>query len=266
MTAKGAKERQRCAPVLMATPSLRGSWGAGMPSLRADHGYRRERMEHDATLREVIASHYWWHSIDLGGGVVTPGQKTSAVMNAEIAAVFGPLDLQGRSVLDVGTWNGGFAIEAKRRGAARVLATDSLCWRLPAFRGRETFEIVLEATGLTIETLEIDATEITEVDVGTFDIVLFLGVFYHLFDPIATLQRLAAVARNVLVLETHLDAEVDGRPGMVFYPSDELNGDASNWWGPNRACVEALLRAVGFARVDYAQGSARGRGVFHAWK
>lgn len=218
------------------------------------------------TLRDVVASHYWWHSIDLGGGVVTPGQKTPAIMSAEIAAVFGPLDLRGRSVLDVGTWNGGFAIEAKRRGAARVLATDSLCWRLPAFRGRETLDIVLQATGLAIETREIDTTEIDEAAVGTFEIVLFLGVFYHLFNPIAVLQRLAAVTREVLVLETHMDAEAELRPAMVFYPGNELNGDASNWWGPNRACVDALLRAVGFLRIEFAPGSGPGRGVFHAWK
>jgi tRNA (mo5U34)-methyltransferase len=137
---------------------------------------------------------------------------------------------------------------------------------LPVFRGRETLEIVLRATGLDVETREIDATEIDKDAVGEFDVVLFLGVFYHLFNPIATLQRLAGVTREVLVLETHLDAESESRPAMVFYPGDELNGDASNWWGPNRACVEALLRAVGFTRVECAAGSGTSRGVFHAWK
>jgi hypothetical protein len=54
-----------------------------------------------------------------------------------------------------------------------------------------------------------------------------------------------------LVLETVLDAEKLGRPGMVFYPGDELKGDASNWWGPNRPCVEAMLRDVGFRQISF---------------
>lgn len=213
-----------------------------------------------------LAEHFWWHSIDLGGGVTTPGRKTPEVMRAEFSATFGSVDLRGRTVLDVGTWNGAFAVEAKRRGAGRVLATDSYCWRQPMFRGRETFDLVLRHTGLDIEAREIDATEITVGAVGRFDVVLFLGVFYHLLDPIAVLQQLAALTDEVLVLETCLDAREERRPAMIFYPGTELNGDASNWWGPNRACVESLLRTVGFEDVAFSPGSDPSRGVFHARK
>jgi tRNA (mo5U34)-methyltransferase len=213
-----------------------------------------------------LEEYFWWHSIDLGDGVVTPGRKVPAIMKAEFGIVFGPTDLAGKSVLDIGTWNGGFAVEAKRRGARHVLATDSYCWRQPMFRGRETFDLVLRRTGLDIEAREIDATEVGIDAVGRFDVVLFLGVFYHLLDPIAVVQRLAAVTDEVLVLETHMDAEEETRPAMVFYPGTELNGDGTNWWGPNRACVEALLRTVGFEEVVFTPGYAPGRGVFHAWK
>jgi tRNA (mo5U34)-methyltransferase len=217
-------------------------------------------------LRDAVAKHFWWHSIDLGNGVVTPGQKTPEAMAIESALFFDPVDLTGRSVLDVGTWNGGFAIEAKRRGAGRVLATDSYCWRDAFYKGWETFELTISATGLDIESREIDATEISVETVGSFDVVLFLGVFYHLFNPISTLRRLAAVTQEVMIVETHLDARDNPRPAMIMYPGNELAQDPTNWWGPNRLCMEALLISVGFERVDFQQGAMDVRGVFHAWR
>jgi tRNA (mo5U34)-methyltransferase len=104
--------------------------------------------------------------------------------------------------------------------------------------------------------------------VGRFDVVLFLGVFYHLVDPVRALQNLAAVTNEVAVVETHLDLRAMDRPAMVFYPGTELNDDPTNWWGPNRQCVEALLKVVGFERVVYQPHPLVGdaRGVFHAYK
>src|SRR5262245_46217259 len=81
----------------------------------------------DGPASELLArakAYYWFHSIDLGNGVVTPGSKSVALLRAESDAIFGPLDLRGKSVLDIGAWNGNFSFEAKRRLAARVLATD----------------------------------------------------------------------------------------------------------------------------------------------
>jgi tRNA (mo5U34)-methyltransferase len=219
-----------------------------------------------AALRSAISQHFWWHSIDLGNGIVTPGQKTPESMAIESKLYFDGVDLTGRSVLDVGTWNGGFAVDVKRRGAARVLATDSHCWRDPYYKGRATFDLAIPATGLDIEAREIDATEVSVEAVGRFDVVLFLGVFYHLFDPISTLKQLAAVSGEMLIVETHLDAQDILKPAMIMYPGTELAQDPTNWWGPNRACMEALLRTVGFPRVTFQRGAMETRGVFHAWK
>ncbi|MBV9183801.1 MAG: hypothetical protein JO356_21055 [Acidobacteria bacterium] len=72
------------------------------------------------------------------------------------------------------------------------------------------------------------------------------------------------------MVETHLDGSALKRPAMIFYPGRELGGDPTNWWGPNQACVEALLRHVGFKRVDFTSHPlpelAAVRGIFHAWK
>jgi tRNA (mo5U34)-methyltransferase len=220
-----------------------------------------------AELLEQVQRYFWFHSIDLGDGVVTPGKKSLKVLRAEAEAIFGPLDLRGKSVLDIGAWNGYFSFEAKRRQAHRVLATDHHCWS-PEINGRATFDLARAALKLDVESLDLDVPDLVPARVGQFDVVLFLGVFYHLVDPIAALQNLAALTREVAIVETHLDLQAHDRPAMVFYPGTELNDDPTNWWGPNRQCVEALLRLVGFNRVVYEPHPLVGgsRGIFRAYK
>src|SRR5208337_3898958 len=127
-----------------------------------------------ATLQSRVAALPWHHSIDLGGGVVTPGNKSLANCAAESSLIFDRVDMRGRTVLDIGAWNGFFSFEAKRRGAARVLATDSYCWAHPNFRGRETFDIARSALGIEVEAREIDVAELSPETVGEFDVVLYL--------------------------------------------------------------------------------------------
>jgi tRNA (mo5U34)-methyltransferase len=219
-------------------------------------------------LHERVADSFWWHSINLGGGIVTPGHKTRYEIYHEAEAIFAPLSLPGRSVVDIGAWNGGFTVEAKRRGAARLLAIDHYTWTHPAFRGKQTFDLVMSRLGIEVGTKLIDIEKANPADLGRWQVVLFLGVFYHLFNPISALQLLAEVTEEVLVVETHLDLEDVARPAMVFYPDRELGGDSTNWWAPNRAAMEALLRAVGFEKILYTPNplATRSRGIFHAFK
>ena len=114
---------------------------------------------------------------------------------------------------------------------------------------------------------------------GTFDLVLFLGVLYHMRDPLRALERVAAVTEHQLILETLVDALGATRPMAGFYPGAEVNNDSTNWWGPNPAAVEGMLRAVGFQRVELVWSSfdpthrvredaeqPYHRAVFHAFK
>lgn len=214
-----------------------------------------------------LASVYWHHSIRLFPDLEIEGGKSADLLERERAAILGPLDLAGREVLDIGSWNGYFAFEAKRAGAARVIASDSLCWHLPVFRGRETFDLARECLGLDIDTQVIDPTELPG-DLAPVDVVLFLGVFYHMHDPIAVLKSAAALAREALVVETHQDLLTLDRPGMIFYPRDTLNGDHSNWWGPNPECMVELLDSIGWPKVYYQHHpvTGPGRGIYHAFR
>lgn len=214
-----------------------------------------------------IENHRWFHSIDLGNGVVTRGQKTPELHKQEAAILFDRVNMAGRTVLDIGAWDGFYSFEARRRGAVRVLATDSYCWEAKDFRGKLSFDAANKALGNKVEGLQIDAADISPESVGAFDIVLFLGVFYHRIDAVAALQRAASVAKQLLIVETHLDLRELPFPAMAFYPGRELNNDPSNWWGPNELCMIDLLKGCGFGEIE-ASASADGshRAVFHAWK
>lgn len=211
---------------------------------------------------------YWHQSIDLGGGVVTAGAKSLKLCNGEANVVFDRVNLAERTVLDVGAWNGFFSFEAKRRGAARVLATDSYCWSHPNFRGRETFDLARTALGLQVDAMEVDVARLSKETVGEFDIVLYLGVFYHRYDAIEALAAVAPLAKHVLIVETHLDLRDISRPAMAFYPASELAGDDTCWWAPNEHCMRALLLGHGFSEVEISAtpGSRYERAVFHAWR
>jgi tRNA (mo5U34)-methyltransferase len=221
----------------------------------------------DDDIKTRVGAFPWFHSIDLGDGVVTPGDKSASTCSSEASRIFDRIDLKGRSVLDVGAWNGFFSFEARRRGAARVLATDSFTWRHPVFRGREAFELARATLNADVESREIDVSDLSPESVGQFDIVLYLGVFYHRYDAIEALARVSRLARELLIVETLLDLRTLDRPAMAFYPGNEIDNDPTNWWGPNEHCVVALLRGLGFGEIEQsAHPTTEKRAIFHAWR
>jgi tRNA (mo5U34)-methyltransferase len=205
-----------------------------------------------ADLRAAVKAQGWFHTIDLGGGIVTRGRDESA---RKLGWIGLPSDLRGRSVLDVGAWDGFFSFECERRGASRVVALDGPAWREPAwgpggFGTRSGFELARRALGSSVEDRELELDDISPASVGRFDVVLFLGVLYHLKHPWVALERVASVCDGLLIVETHADLLDLRRPAMALYPGDEIAGDASNWWGPNVAALRAMLREEGFTRVE----------------
>ena len=214
-------------------------------------------------LGELVAGHTWFHRIDLGHGVVTPGVDDSPTKLEFIGL---PRSLAGKSVLDVGAIDGFFSFEAERRGAARVVAADYFCWNKPenSMTDGRGFDIAHWALQSGVEKRMIRVEDISPETVGMFDVVLFLGVLYHSPDPLRYLRNVRSVCREVLLLETHVDALDQDRPTMVFYPGATLNGDPSNHWGPNQLCVEEMLKEVGFARVELV-GHAGARMAFRAF-
>jgi tRNA (mo5U34)-methyltransferase len=207
-----------------------------------------------AALRRRVNALPWYHQVDLGNGIVTPGVHPSGSVLAHLALP----DLTGKSVLDVGAWDGFFSFAAERLGAARVLATDSYAWNEIDHGSKASFELAREVLGSKVEEREIEVLDIAPETVGRFDVVLFLGVLYHMRHPLMALERVANVTRELLVVETVTRVGLGAGPAMAFYPDDRLAGDETNWWAPNLSGLVEMLHAVGFSRVEAVH---RPRGV-----
>lgn len=199
-----------------------------------------------ADLQSRVDAIRWYHTIDLGDGVVTRGVDDSALRLARVQL---PESLGGKTVLDVGAWDGFFSFECERRGAARVVAADYFSWHGAGWGTKAGFTLAREALGSQVEDIDVDVMDLNPERVGTFDVVLFLGVLYHLRHPFLALERVASVTSGHLIVETVVDLVGVGRPAMAFYPGRELNNDPTNWWGPNVPAVKGMLESLGFREV-----------------
>jgi tRNA (mo5U34)-methyltransferase len=207
---------------------------------------------------ERIGSRQWYHSIEIEPGLVTPGAHPLEELRQVLEHVKLPASLDGLSVLDIGAWDGFFSFEAERRGAARVVAYDVTP---EDYFGFSTAKALL---GSKVDYVQGSVYELTREVVGTFDVVLFAAVLYHLRYPLLALDRIHDVCDGYMLLETHcldncvllddgtattlerIDPRLSRIPLYRFYPANELNGDYSNWFSPNRRAIEAGLRTAGF--------------------
>lgn len=209
-------------------------------------------MNREEILSEIKRLGPWWrHSLDLGNGIRTkvkagprenidrPRQKWSGFKDVL------PMDLSGKRVLDAGCSEGFFSIEAKRRGADYVLGIDAD----PRVIARANF-------ARDVLDLDIDYRVCSVYDIdpgwGIFDVVFFLGVFYHLDHPLMALQKIAPLCKDTLFLDTHalVDDPSDGEIDIMRFFKDGFGGDKTNRWVPNRRCLKSMLACVGFGAVE----------------
>jgi tRNA (mo5U34)-methyltransferase len=201
----------------------------------------------DTELQDAVNAISWYHKMPLPGGIVTPGESDTARGLPRLRL---PERLDGLSVLDIGAWDGFYSFEAKRRGAARVLATDSYSWAGPGWGSKAGFLLARQALGLDVEDLDIDVMELSPERVGTFDVVLLLGVLYHLKDPITAVECAASVTNRLLVVETVANLAWLPVPAARLFAGSELNDDDTNWWALNPAALRSLLESNGFRDVQ----------------
>ena len=220
------------------------------------------------TKKKIVESvPFWWHSIDLGDGIITPGQISMESQNLILSVI--PEDLKGKTVLDVGGWDGFYSFECEKRGA-KVTTIDNGQYvdfvrhkygiKLVAGQG---FRIAAQILKSHIRYEEVDIMDIND----QFDIVLFHGVLYHQKHPLFCLEQLYRMTKEQAFVETHY-IEGPKYPHMRFYPGDVLNQDPTNFWGPNIPCVEAMLMDVGFKSVslEILWGDNDNRALFTAKK
>ncbi len=203
----------------------------------------------------------WFHNLSLGTVQTAPDHFLGDFPRVKWRSFAHtlPEDMSGKSVLDIGCNGGFYSLEMKRRGAARVLGIDFDADYLAQAR-----------FAAEVEGLDIEFREMSVYDVGalgeTFDVVFFIGVFYHLRHPLLALDLIHEhVARDQLVFQSlqrgsddvaAVDPDYDfwqaehfdkpGYPKMHFI-EHSYSHDNTNWWAPNRAAAAAMLRSAGFA-------------------
>ena len=209
----------------------------------------------------------WFHNINLNGVQTAPhhflGDYPSFKFRNFAHAI--PADLSGKSVLDIGCNGGFYSIEMKRRGAARVVGLDSDEDYLRQAR------FAAEVTGHQIEFRNLSVYDVKELG-EQFDVVIFMGVLYHLRHPLLALDLLYEhVARDLMIFQSlqrgteevaavaddypFSETEIFQKSGfpLMYFIEKSYSQDPTNWWFPNRACVEAMLRSAGFAILERAE-------------
>jgi len=205
-----------------------------MPTL---HELRRKQND----FLEELKQKGWYHSFDLPDGRHIEGCMPVEWERERWARFPIPADLAGKRVLDIGPWDGWFSFEAERRGA-QVTSVDR--------EEQGNYLRMHRWLNSKADYRILDLYELPAAGLGTFDIVLCLGVLYHLKHPVLGLEIVAALAREVAIVETFVIEGTPEIPLMEFYETDELNGHQDNWVGPTVNCVLAMCRAAGFARVE----------------
>ncbi len=203
----------------------------------------------------------WFHNMNLNGVWTAPnhflGDYPAFKFRNFAHAI--PDDLTGKTVLDIGCNGGFYSIELKRRGAARVLGIDSDDEYLAQAR------FAAEVTGQDIEFRKLSVYQVGDLR-EKFDLVIFMGVLYHLRHPLLALDLLHEhVTRDLMVFQSLLRGpeqppeiaddypfsetalfEEPGYPRMVFIEKS-YSKDPTNWWFPNHACAQGMLRSAGYA-------------------
>ncbi|MHC1763012.1 MAG: TIGR04290 family methyltransferase [Verrucomicrobiia bacterium] len=236
-----------------------------MNSTVAERAESRRRTD-DLEAR-VRALGEWFHNLDLKGVQTAPahflGDYPRTKWRRFEHAI--PADLRGKTVLDIGCNAGFYSIEMKRRGADRVVGIDFDSDYLAQARlAAEVCEVEIEFRQLSVY----DVAQLGE----KFDVVLFMGVLYHLRHPLLALDLLHEhVVKDLLVFQSmqrgnpdvmqiekdypFSEEDIFDRPEFprMFFIEQHYAGDPTNWWVPNRACVEAMLRSAGFELVAHPE-------------
>tara|TARA_Y100000031_G_C8203921_1_gene377640 strand:+ start:332 stop:1225 length:894 start_codon:yes stop_codon:yes gene_type:complete len=197
----------------------------------------------------VQAEPYWFQKIEILPGLYSPGWSDPVT---EKLPYFGlPEDLSGLRVLDIGCAEGFFSFEAEKRGAREVIGIDSFSDSV------RRFNIVKEAHQSNATAFLTNVYELNPSKFGTFDLVLFYGVFYHLKHPQLALERIRSVCKGDLLFQTHIceESSIKDEPWAKYHPHGMVSGknnelyDPTIFWHFNSACCIAMLESVGFENI-----------------
>lgn len=246
-----------------------------------------------------IRNYYWYHTVELPDGLVTPGLYD---FREALPAFPFPPEMRGLRVLDVGSATGFFAFEFARRGADVVSVELPSLEALDRFPGQTIeqtldkirkmlghaaageagnnpkysaaqmyfhllegpFEFCRKQLDLRIQRCYSTVYNLSEATAGgVFDLVFMGDVLLHTLNPLQALVAVARLCRGTLVLAQHIPEAPDGQAAMQYVGGDSLDSDEVSWWLPNKACIVDLLKKLGFRSVTdagYHSGALRPSG------
>jgi tRNA (mo5U34)-methyltransferase len=249
------------------------------PKLQSAAEGAENSLTSEAVQAKISQFAHWYHRIEVYPGVITPGAGNTEKHREMFDEIGLPLDMTGLRVLDLGTADGYFAFLAEQRGAAEVVAVD--------YRASEAsgFAIAAELLDSHVNYFVENVYDLTPEKYGTFDVVLFFGLLYHLRNPLLALDKIRAMMKTggLMFLETQmldnavlmpdgtfktlseLSPELVDVPLWQFYGRDALGKDATNRWAPNltglkRAVEEAQFKVHGDF-IYYGRGGLKAEAV-----
>jgi tRNA (mo5U34)-methyltransferase len=210
-------------------------------------------------LRREMLTYEWYHTIDLGNGLVTPGEYDHAPLLGHYGI---PDDLRGSTVLDIGPAHGFFAFEFEKRGAARVATAELPSWTDhdagPLLKAQwqaedasaryhvDTLGFAMAARQSKVERLYCNIYDLGPATTGRFDLVFCGSVLLHLTDPFRAMCAIRAATSRLAIVATGIDSADSSEARALFYGT----ADGQAFWMPNMACLERWALAAGFARVE----------------
>ena len=228
-----------------------------IPSLdirRSERLPQEHRAVMDAVLKEEIAKRRWYHRMDLGNGITTPGHPWEWLWETTRRAR-SAIDYKNKTVLDLGSWDGMWAFEAEMLGAALAVATDCMnTWQSPWHQGMNNLLLVREAIfSRVVPLFNVSPYALRErldnvlfshpLLKNEFDIVQHLGLLYHLRDPLFSLAQARSVLKNggTLLLETAVSPG-DSVTMQFNSGAGAFYDDFTTWWAPTLPCLREMLR------------------------
>ncbi len=178
-------------------------------------------LQSDIELRSHIEKMVWAHLIQLTDAVNTRQWYIQRRFHRRLNLLRIPDDLTGKTVLDIGAWDGFFSFECEKRGAERVLAIDIYAWDQ---HGMDSFLLARQLLNSKVEYRKMNIHELNAAAIGKFDVVLFFGVFYHCVNPLTALQKIAEVCHDLLICETHclIPFVHEKYPLIPFFPAMKM--------------------------------------------
>jgi tRNA (mo5U34)-methyltransferase len=223
-------------------------------------------LDRDGLTRRIEQLGEWFHNLDLHGVKTAPNHFLGDFPNIKWRYISPqiPADLKGATVLDIGCNGGFYCIQMKQRGAERVLGIDVDDRYLNQAR------FAAEQLNLRIDFQKLSVYDVDKI-AGQFDLVLFMGVFYHLRYPLYALDKIIQKVRGRLVFQTMIRGSEDpkrwdsnyhfwnkdifGQHGFpcMYFIENRYADDPTNWWLPNASAAEAMLRSSGLEIVSHPE-------------